>query len=125
MKEWIKKSYAEVLCNPRLRGAVFLSFVMVLFWAVPALAANDFADMSSNISDQAKGVAGAAQMIFYLLGFVLVGVGLVVLAIGKEKKMGVIMMIVGIILTSIGVFISIGSGSFFGSDHSNVDDLFN
>lgn len=86
-------------------------------------ATDDFADMGQNLEEQSQGLAGAAQMIFYLLGFILAGVGLIMLAISQEKKTAVAMLIIGFILTSIGFFISMGSASLFGSDVSNTEKL--
>lgn len=121
----LKNVGIELWCNPHLLFAALGVCLPLLFLAAPVMAADDFGDMAGNVENQAKGIAGAAQMVFYLLGFVLVGIGLLMLAISREKKLAIGMLVVGFLLTSVGVFISIGSGSFFGSDQSQTDQLLN
>lgn len=128
MVRMIKHTYFAVMTNPACLRAIFAVFVVglvVMSTSAPGFAANDFADMGQNLEAQSKGIAGAAQMIFYLLGFVLVGVGLVMLAMSNSRGTAVAMLCIGFALTSIGVVISMGSSSFFGSDVSEVDNLFN
>lgn len=128
MKDMVKKTYCALLANPVYLRAGFALFVVGLVLAsTPGslMAARDFADMGANLEDQSRGVAGAAQMIFYLLGFVLVGIGLIMLAVSRSKGAAIAMLAVGFVLTSIGVFITMGSSSFFGADVSEVDSLFN
>lgn len=128
MKHFVKNSYYTVMANPAYLRALFTVFVVglvLLSSSTPLIAANDFADMGKNLEDQSKGIAGAAQMLFYLLGFVLVGIGLLMLAMSKSRGTAVAMLCVGFGLTSIGFFISMGTSSFFGSDVSEVDSLFN
>lgn len=128
MKNLIQNTYYTALANPIYLRAILGVFVVGLLIAAsstPLIAASDFADMGKNVEDQSKGLAGAAQMLFYLLGFVLVGIGLIMLAMSRSRGIAVAMLCVGFGLTSIGFFISMGSSSFFGSDVSEVDALFN
>lgn len=128
MKDFIQNTYYAAMANPACLRAIFGALVVglvVLSTSSTGLAANDFAEMGKNLEAQSKGIAGAAQMLFYLLGFVLVGVGLLMLAMSKSRGLAVTMLCVGFGLTSIGVVISMGSSSFFGSDVSEVDNLFN
>lgn len=127
MRELIKNTYYSAMANPAYLRAVFMIFVVGLViasTATPLIATDDFADMGQNVEEQSKGIAGAAQMLFYLLGFILVGVGLIMLAIAPHKRgLAVMMLVIGFVLTSIGFFISVGSGSFFGSDVNETDSL--
>ena len=128
MKNLIQNIYFSVMANPAYLRAIFAFFVVslvVMSTSSTGIAANDFAEMGQNLEQQSKGIAGAAQMLFYLLGFVLVGVGLLMLAMSKSRGLAVTMLCVGFALTSIGVVISMGSSSFFGSDVNEVDSLFN
>jgi len=111
--------------SERFRIFSCIAFVLICFFLLPkvGIAAEDFADMGENIEEQSKGLAGAAQMIFYLIGFVLVGAGLVMLAVSQDRKMALICVIIGFVLLSLGFFISMGSGSLFGSDVSNTEKL--
>lgn len=114
-----------MLSNINYRIFVFLALALFVLFVLPqvGIAAKDFADMGKNVEEQAQGLAGAAQMIFYLIGFILVGVGLLMLAISRDRKMGLICLVIGFVLLSIGFFISMGSGSLFGSDVSETDKL--
>jgi len=103
----------------------FVSICVMFVFICPevGLAAKDFADMGQNLEEQSQGLAGAAQMIFYFLGFILVGVGLVMIAVSSDRKMALICVVIGFVLLSLGFFISMGSSSLFGSDVSNTDKL--
>lgn len=128
MKNLIKDAYYTVMANPAYLKAVFGMFficILMLSSVSPILAAEDFAEMGQNLEEQSQGIAGAAQMLFYLLGFILVGTGLLMLALSRSRGSAVAMLCVGFGLTSIGFFISLGSSSFFGSDVNQVDSLFN
>ncbi len=124
----IRKVYYTLLANPaylRLGVAAAVMCLTVFTTATPLLAdgAEDFASMGQNVGEQAGGIAEGAKMLFLLLGFLLVGAGLVMLAFSKNKGSAIAMLAVGFILTSIGVFITVGSTSIFGSDVSEVGDL--
>ena len=128
MKHLIKNTYYTVMANPAYLKAAFGMFfvcILVLSSVSPIHAAKDFAEMGKNLEEQSQGIAGAAQMLFYLLGFILVGTGLLMLALSRSRGAAVAMLCVGFGLTSIGFFISMGSSSFFGSDVNQVDTLFN
>ena len=109
------------------RFRFYVSFALLLLAFVficPQMGlAEDFADMGENIEEQSEGLAGAAQMIFYLVGFVLAGAGLIMFAVGQDKKIALVCLIVGFALLSLGFVISMGSSSLFGSDVSNTEQL--
>ena len=107
------------------RVCMFLLFILFVCLVLPqfGIAADDFADMGENIEEQSRGLAGAAQMIFYLLGFVLFGAGLIMLAMSTDRKLALVCLFVGVGLLSIGFFISIFTGSLFSSDVSQTDQL--
>jgi len=127
MRDLIRKSFnfaVEHQAQIRTVCALCLLFVLTV---VPefSFAEKDFADMGGNVAEQSKGLASAAQMGFYLIGFAFVGIGLIMLATSHTGKgKGIVVMSIGFVLTSIGFFVSTGSTSFFGSDVSKTEELF-
>lgn len=125
MKNW-------VLTHPNtLKHFCLVAFLLLVGVTTtsPGFAVDSLGDMGGQLEGEAKGLAGGIRMIAYLAGFIMVVVGIAMMANSKKTQqpmtVPVILLICGIMLVSVNFVIGLGSSTFFGSDQSQTNELFN
>jgi len=98
-----------------------------LFMPEPALAANDLAGMFSNMGGQATAGAKFAKILFFVIGFVMFGVGMMMFATAQKQQQpkgaSITVMLIGVALMSIVGLVHIFTASSVGGTSSGLNEL--
>lgn len=105
-------------------GAIVLAAAAL--WSTAVAAAPDsLGAIVNNVAEDSRQAASGIKILFYFIGFILVGVGVVMLVSANRRGSGlgapITMIVVGILLLGYTQFIQSGSGTVF--DSPSADGL--
>lgn len=107
-----------------MRGLGYLALLAGVILPAIALGATDFGQIGENVGGMAEGLSRGAYNLFLFGGLVMAGIGVIMIGAANQRhespKTGVVMLIGGILLSSILFLMSSGSQTLFGSDESQI-----
>ncbi len=135
MRQMVYGLQSFIYLHPKLCTWITLSFMMmtIIFLVNTGFGVNadeGLGGVGNHLSQQAQGMGKGVKMLAYLAGFVLVVIGIAMIATGKRQQQPMtipaIMIVAGIMLVSVMFFIGVSSATFFGSDQATgQEELFN